>query len=88
MASLDFDLWLKLLGLVGGLVGVSLGLAISFATAGIAGQALGVDWIQAYVSFTLVFGGIFFSFLIGAFAGFLPARQAAQQKPVDSLRYE
>ncbi|MFH0974024.1 MAG: macrolide export ATP-binding/permease MacB, partial [Candidatus Micrarchaeota archaeon] len=29
-----------------------------------------------------------FSFFVGAFSGFLPARQAASLKPADALRYE
>ena len=77
-----------LLGLMGGLVGTVLGLLISFATAGIAGQALGTNLVQAYVSWWLVIGALGFSFVVGALAGYLPARQAANMKPVDSLRYE
>ncbi len=78
----------SLLGLVGGIVGVVLGLLISFATSLVASQALGNNIIQAYVSWWLVIGALLFSMIIGALAGLLPARQAANMKPVDSLRYE
>lgn len=77
-----------LLGLFGGFIGVVLGLAISFGTASIAGGALGTNLVQAYVSWWLVLGGLFFGFVIGALAGTLPAKQATQMKPVDTLRYE
>lgn len=77
-----------LLGLAGGLVGVALGLSISFATAGVAGAALGTTFVQAYVSWELIAGSLAFGFIVGALAGFLPARQAASMNPVDSLHYE
>jgi putative ABC transport system permease protein len=77
-----------LLGLAGAVVGVVLGLGISFGTAFAAQQALGTNIIQAYVSVWLIVGGLLFGFLLGALAGYLPARQAANMKPVDSLRYE
>jgi putative ABC transport system permease protein len=77
-----------LLGLAGGIVGVTLGLGISFGTAFAAQQTLGTSIIQAYVSWWLIVGALLFSFLLGALSGLLPARQAAHMKPVDSLRYE
>jgi putative ABC transport system permease protein len=77
-----------LLGLGGGIVGVILGLATSFGASALATQALGNNILQAYVSWWLVLGGLAFAFIVGALAGFLPARQAANMKPVDSLRYE
>jgi putative ABC transport system permease protein len=77
-----------MLGLIGGIVGVVLGLAISFGVAAAAQHALGTSIIQAYVSWWLILGGLLFGTVIGSLAGYLPARQAAHMKPVDSLRYE
>jgi putative ABC transport system permease protein len=77
-----------LLGLGGGAVGVVLGLGISFAASRIASAALGSDIIQFYASWWLVVGALGFSFVVGSLAGYLPARAAAAQRPVDSLRYE
>jgi putative ABC transport system permease protein len=77
-----------LLGLFGATVGIVLGLALSLVASVIAAQVLGSTILQFYVSWWLVVGALLFGFLIGALAGFLPARQAARMKPVDSLRYE
>ena len=77
-----------LLGLMGGLVGVALGLGISYLGSVIAAQALGSAIIKFVAPWWLIVGALVFGFVIGALAGFLPARQAANMRPVDSLRYE
>ncbi len=77
-----------LLGFVGGAVGCILGLGISFIASIIATQVLGTTIIQFVLSWWLIVGALAFGTIIGAIAGFFPARAAAQQKPVDSLRYE
>jgi putative ABC transport system permease protein len=77
-----------LLGLMGGLVGVALGLGISYLASVIAAQALGSAIIKFVAPWWLIVGALVFGFVIGAAAGYLPARQAANMRPVDSLRYE
>ena len=87
------DVWLifltesGLLGLVGGLVGVSIGVGIAVVAEMAAAQA-GVSIFKANLAPELIVGALAFSFFVGAFSGFLPARQAASLKPADALRYE
>ncbi len=75
-----------LLGIIGGLIGIILGFIISKTVEFAAYQAFQSPLIQANVSITLIISALFFSFVIGAVSGVLPARQAAQLKPVEALR--
>ena len=75
-----------LLGLIGGIIGVSLGIGISKSVEFIAFQIYGALLIQAEVNFWLLLGMLTFGFIIGALSGALPAKQAAALKPVDALR--
>lgn len=77
-----------LLGLLGGAVGCLLGLSISYLASVIAAQALGSAIIKFVAPWWLIAGALVFGFAVGALAGYLPARQAASMRPVDSLRYE
>jgi putative ABC transport system permease protein len=77
-----------LLGLVGGFVGLVLGLGISYIASVAATFALGSEIIKFVVPWWLAFGALAFGFLIGALAGYFPARAAANQQAVESLRYE
>ncbi len=69
------------LSLIGGLVGVVLGLAASFAIANFAG------W-NVLLSPQAVIMAVAFALAIGVFFGFYPARKAARLNPVDALRFE
>ncbi|MBT3836598.1 ABC transporter permease [Candidatus Woesearchaeota archaeon] len=75
-----------ILGLFGGLIGVSLGVGISkfveFVTFKVYESAL----IQASVSPYLILSALLFAFLVGAGSGVFPAKQAANLKPVEALR--
>ncbi len=75
------------LGIVGGIIGILLGMGLAFGAAYGGRQALGSDLIQAKVSVLLLAAALFFSFIVGIIAGFLPALQAARKHPVDALRY-
>ena len=75
-----------LLGAIGGLIGVVLGFGFSNAVEVIAKNVLGTNLIEAYFSYSLFFGALLFSFLIGAIFGVMPARQAALMQPVEALR--
>jgi len=77
-----------LLGLVGGIIGVLLGFGVSKIIEYIAINSLGTNLLQATAPLYLVLGCLFFSFIIGAVSGVLPAYQASKTNVVDALRYE
>ncbi|MBW2971562.1 ABC transporter permease [Candidatus Woesearchaeota archaeon] len=76
-----------ILGVVGGIAGIAAGIGMSKLVAFAAASA-GWSFIQTLFPWYLTFGALVFSFVVGAVAGTLPARQASKLKPVDALRYE
>src|SRR3989338_1918437 len=76
-----------LIGLVGGALGVLLGYIISSIGGSIA-AASGFALLKPAYPISLIIGCLIFSLLVGAAAGFFPARRASKLKPVDALRYE
>lgn len=75
-----------LLGLVGGVIGVSLGFGISKLIEYVAFRIYESFLIRADISLPLLVGALLFAFVVGAISGVLPAKQAAGLKPVDALR--
>ncbi len=77
-----------LMGFIGGVVGVSIGLAMSKSVEYYAVNALNITLLQASTSPFIIFGALAFSFIVGCVSGVLPALQASRLRPVDALRYE
>ncbi len=76
-----------ILGLVGGIVGAGIGIALAFTASRAATSALGgINLLQVSISYPLILTAISFSLLIGILSGILPALQASKLNPVDALR--
>jgi putative ABC transport system permease protein len=75
-----------LLGLVGGIGGALIGLALAFAVSGIASQALGGITLAVTLSYPLIGAAILFAFILGICAGTIPALQASRLNTVEALR--
>jgi len=74
-----------IIGLIGGAGGVIFGLIVAKLVEN-ATKGSTAFVIEAYMPFSLIFFGLFFSFLIGCLSGYLPARKAAKLKPTEALR--
>ena len=66
---------------LGGIVGIVIGMAITF------GVAVGMD-ITLVLDPSITMIALLFSMLIGIVFGIIPARKAANMNPIDALRYE
>jgi putative ABC transport system permease protein len=69
------------LSLLGGLIGIALGLAVSAGIGQLAGWGFAFDP-------TTVVAAVTFSLAVGVVFGVWPARQAARLDPINALRYE
>jgi putative ABC transport system permease protein len=66
---------------VGGIVGITLGLAVYYVI------IYFVKWPFLFSAFSVLIS-FFFAFAVGIFFGFYPARKASNLKPIEALRYE
>ena len=78
---LQFLMEATLLSITGGLAGIILGLALSKAVMEITGILTIVSPVSILISFGV-------SASVGIIFGYMPAKRAARQDPVESLRYE
>ena len=69
------------ISLLGGLVGIVLGWAISLGMSTLAGWAVEVSWEAVLLAF-------FFAAAVGILFGLWPARQASLLRPIEAIRYE
>tara|TARA_Y100000310_G_C20694191_1_gene824322 strand:+ start:2946 stop:4166 length:1221 start_codon:yes stop_codon:yes gene_type:complete len=76
------------LGIAGGVIGILIGVGISKGIELIVKNVLLFEFLEIFFPWYLVVGTLLFSFVVGALSGVLPAIHAANQKPVDALRYE
>ena len=66
---------------LGGAAGVLLAVLIAYGTAQVTGWPVALQW-------EIIVLAVVFSAAIGVFFGFYPARKAANQNPIEALRYE
>ena len=76
-----------MLGLLGGIIGILLGVFISYGITLAAGDSLGVTF-KATVTNEMILFSLGFSLAVGILSGIFPARRAAKLQPVEALRYE
>ena len=74
------------LGLAGGIIGIIIGVSMSKGVEIISQEYMGQMALQVTFPFSLIFGAMAFSYIVGSLAGILPAMQAAKMHPVDALR--
>jgi putative ABC transport system permease protein len=92
VGATNFDITLQFLvetvfiTFVSGVIGIVLGIAISWLVAVIA-QALDYSW-PLIISPWSIFLGTFVSITVGLIFGIIPARKASMLNPIEALRYE
>jgi len=75
-----------LLGLAGGIIGVAIGLGISYTVSVVANIAFGSEIIAFQCPPYLVAFAVAFSFSLGVIFGAIPSYQASRLKPAEALR--
>lgn len=76
-----------LIGFIGGVIGCTVGLIISYGISVASVYFLPIS-LQFTIPLWLIAVGLGFSTVVGIVAGVWPARRAAKMNPVDALRYE
>lgn len=79
--QLQFVMEAIIIASIGGVIGLSLGIAVGAAITSIFGVPL-------VLSPVVIMGSVLFSMVIGVFFGLYPATKAAKLDPIEALRYE
>ena len=74
------------LGMVGGLIGVIIGIAISGGVTIAIRTYFDVNIMKFSAPWWLILGSLTFAFLLGLVSGYVPATKAAKLKPIDALK--
>jgi len=77
-----------LLGISGGTIGIIIGVIISKSVETFANLTFGEGTINTAFPIYLIAGTMLFSLIVGTISGTMPAKRAANLKPVEALRYE
>ena len=76
------------LGLIGGVIGLAFGMAISKGVEYAIVNFYALQLLRITFDPVLIGSVLAFSFIVGSLSGLLPAIQASKLKPADALRYE
>jgi putative ABC transport system permease protein len=85
--AIIFLLESSMLGFIAGVIGVAIGWILSIIGANVL-ASLGYSFLSPSFPIWLILACVLFAMLVGTISGVLPAYNASQKKPVDSLRYE
>ncbi|MFH1990247.1 MAG: ABC transporter permease [Patescibacteria group bacterium] len=84
---IQFLLEATILTTAGGIIGIALGIFLSFITSFILGHYLALTW-QFSIPVLAIILGLGVATLIGLVFGIYPARKASRKSPMEALRYE
>lgn len=84
---LQFLVEAVLLTVFGGIIGILLGSAFSFAVSVVMTKVYGLSWPFVFPVFASLLG-LLVSLAVGLVFGIYPARQASRKSPIEALRYE
>ena len=72
---------------IGGVIGILLGVIISFIASIVFTKFMGILWEFSFSIWAAALG-LFVSSLVGLTFGYYPAKKAAEKNPIEALRYE
>jgi len=73
------------MGLVGGIIGITIGVGAAYLVEFAAGAA-GYSALQVHINYWLILFAMFFAFSVGIVSGTLPARKAAMLRPTEAFQ--